>query len=388
MKYWVRHILFFSITAVLVLSVTFAADKTAESKEDMSVYSKPLKDDHADLQETVDTFQKPDTNAADLQQFKTKEKDIAEIYERYYGKADLPKQEPKEEKLRCENPADQPIKVDYYFSFSMPESSINAAVADAIALKKQCVEVQMRLRGFVDDDLKKTIKVFYNIAKANPEDLPVEIDPEGFKKNNIQQVPTVLVDGKRFVGDMRLAGIIRNLETLREGKVATSYAVKEEDIAEIFKRKAPLLEKAVRKYMASGAVEKKFNLTRYDGQFGKAEKKRVYYVDPTYTLQDDIVDQNGRVIMKAGMTFNPLDNMSLSKYIFINGNRPEEVELALKGNYRQIILVSGDVLELTRKYRTRFYHVNDQMIQLLRIERVPLMIEQEGKLIRATEHPI
>jgi hypothetical protein len=77
----------------------------------------------------------------------------------------------------------------------------------------------------------------------------------------------------------------------------------------------------------------------------------------------------------------------MSKYIFIDGNRPEQVEMAVKGNYRKIILMSGDVIALGKKYGTAFYHVNDELINLFKIERVPLLIEQEGRLIRATEQP-
>jgi conjugal transfer pilus assembly protein TraW len=385
MKYSARLILLFSLTAFLAMTGLCAADSNPEQRENYQAYSKPLRADSREYEETANSFQAPATDPGNFQEFKLKEKDIAEIYEKHYGKAEgLSDWAPVEKKDECDNP----LKVEYYFSFSMPESSINSAVQDALSLRKKCVKVEMKLRGLVENNLKKTIMAFYRIAKANPEDLPIEIDPKKFKKNNIQQVPTVLIGQKRFVGDMRLAGIIRNLETIQEGKVASAYSIKEEDIAEMMKRKIPKLEEAARKYAASGEVLKKFNLTRYDGQFARAEKKRVYYIDPTYTVPEDIKDHQGAVVVRAGQTFNPLDTVSVGKYIFINGNRPEEVDMALKGNYRQIILVSGDALKLAKKHRVHFYHVDDQMMRLFRIERLPLTIEQEGKLIRATEYPI
>lgn len=385
MKYSARLILLFSLTAFLVLTGLCAADSNPEHREDYRAYSKPLRADTRELEETAKSFQEPASDPGNFQEFKQKEKDIAEIYEKHYGKAEgLPDRAPAEKKNECDNP----LKVEYYFSFSMPESSINAAVQDSLSLRKKCVKVEMKLRGLVENNLKKTIVAFYRIAKANPEDLPIEIDPEKFKQNNIQQTPTVLIGRKRFVGDMRLAGIISNLETIREGKVASAYSIKEEDIAEMMKRKVPKLEEAVKKYVASGEALKKFNLTRYDNQFARAEKKRVYYIDPTYTVSEDIKDHNGAVVVRAGETYNPLDMVSVGKYIFINGNRPEEVEMALKGNYRQIILVSGDALKLAKKHQVRFFHADDQIMRVFRIERLPLTIEQEGRLIRATEHPI
>lgn len=380
MKSLAKHILFFSLVVLLACPGVHASDLT---NEDIQKYKAPMAGDHSDLEAMAETFQKSGKDPDDYKQFKRKESELREIYEKYYGKIDTPEPEPKKEQVQCDNP----VKVDYYFSFSMPESSIQAAVADALALHKQCVKVTMRLRGLVDNNLKKTILVFYNIAKANPEDLPIEIDPKGFKENNIQHVPTILVNGKRYVGDMRLAGIMSSQETIKEGTLAVSYPVKEEDIVEMFKRKAPIMEQKMREYIASGAVRKKFNLTRYDGKFKKAEEERVYYIDPTYTVPEDIRDHNGTVIAKAGQKFNPLDTVSIGKYIFIDGNKAEDVELAVKGNYRKIILMSGDVIELSKQYRIPFYHVNDELIQLFQIKRVPLLIEQEGRLIRATEKP-
>ena len=166
------------------------------------------------------------------------------------------------------------------------------------------------------------------------------------------------------------------------------YDIREEDLAEVFKKRAPMATKHMQEYVDSGAVKKKFQLSRYDGTFGEAKVKRVYYIDPTYTQPEDILDQHGLVHIPAGTKANPLDTIKVGKYIFINGNKPKEVAAAVQGKYRSIILMSGDALELRKKHGVAFYHANDELIQFFQIQKVPLQIEQEGRLIRATEQPI
>lgn len=379
-----KLILYISIIAVF-FSNAYASSESPQIQHDYESFKRPLEQEYSDLDTMVETFQKPLDDPTQYAPFRKEEKELINIYEKYYGKNDdVPIQQPHNGKISCDNA----IKVDYYFSFSMPESSIYAAVEDALALRKKCVDVNMHLRGLIDNDFTKTIKIFYGISKANPEDLPIEIDPKGFKHNNVIHVPTVLIGGKRFVGDMRLSGIMHNLDRLKEGTVAATYPVKELDIAELIKRRAHLLENEMNKFIESGTVAKKFILTHYDKQFNKAEKKKIYYIDPTYTVPKDILDHRGIVVIKAGTSVNPLDMVKIGKYIFINGNHPEEVKLALQGNYRSIILMSGDALKLGQQHHVPFYHVNDELIQLFQIKRVPLIIEQEGRLIRATEQPI
>lgn len=278
--------------------------------------------------------------------------------------------------------------VEYFFSFSMPEESVRQAVGDALALQKSCVEVRMYVSGLVDNSMKKTIKAFYGISKVHPGDFPITINPVKFREDKITAVPTIIINGKRLVGDMRITGILYNLDALQNGKIATTYSIKEDDLAEVFRKREPMLRKSIQEYANSGKVREKYKLTRYNGKFSHVEKRRVYYVNPTHFLGDDIRDQNGAIVWAKGTMVNPLDHTMLTgKYIFIDGNSPAQVELALKGLYKKIILVSGDSYELGKKHHKVFYHSIDEMIDLFAVERVPLVIEQEGRLIRATELP-
>ncbi len=382
-KYWAQHILCFS-AAVLFATAALAADRREFGAEDFKEFTAPTQDLQQAMDGVAGSFQQSPTDIEAFRMFQKKDKELLDIYEKYYGVQGKPQAPARQNKFACDNP----VEVDYFFSFAMPESSIQAAVADALAMRKDCVKVHMYLRGLVDNDLKKTISTFYSLSKANPQDLPIQIDPVKFKKEDIQVTPTTIVKGKRFTGDMRLSGILYNLDALQDGKVAVTYPVKEEDLAELFKKRASLAEKKMQNYVESGKVLEKYKLTRYDGQFSEVTNKRTYYIDPTQTLEEDIRDQNGLILFPRGTRVNPLDQIGMGRYIFIDGRNAKQVEMAIQGNYRKIILMSGDAHDLGRKYKRNFYHAIDELVNLFRVERVPLAVEQEGRLVRATELPL
>lgn len=420
MKYWAKHILFFS---VLFLSVWISAgwakepksyNKAGDYKEFLeatkeagkkspqkgfAATGKPAKNRQA-MQDTVvlseedkAIFSDPDEGnlrAAEVVsgEFQQTPKD-KDAYREFLRDRDSFYSEDKEAAAdpRYAGCGARTV-VEYYFSFSMPEESVRQAVGDALALQKNCVEVRMYVRGLVDNSMKKTIKAFYGISKVHPGDFPITINPVKFREDKITAVPTIIVNGKRLVGDMRITGILYNIDALQNGKIATTYPIKEEDLAEVFRKREPMLRKSVQEYANSGKVREKYKLTRYNGKFSHVEKPRVYYVNPTQVLGDDIRDHNGAVVWPKGTLVNPLDHTMLTgRYIFIDGNSPAQVELALKGPYKKIILVSGDSYVLGQKHHKVFYHGMDEMIELFAIDRVPLVIEQEGRLIRATELP-
>ena len=74
-----------------------------------------------------------------------------------------------------------------FVSFSMPEQSLKLWAIDAARL-----EIPLLLRGFVDNDLKKTTAKTMALfgEKANIE---LSIDPEKFQKFNIKVVPAVVI---------------------------------------------------------------------------------------------------------------------------------------------------------------------------------------------------
>lgn len=53
----------------------------------------------------------------------------------------------------------------------------------------------------------------------------------------------------------------------------------------------------------------------------QATKSRVFYFDPTYTLEEDAVLPCGKILHKAGTKVNPLEHMDLNRRLFFIDSR-------------------------------------------------------------------
>jgi len=284
----------------------------------------------------------------------------------------------------------------YFFSFSMPAPLIKEALLDIARInREQRGNVVMVLRGFVNNDLKSTIRSFYELMKEAKidSDLPVEINPELFDKYSVVEVPTMVQELKGNIAIMKGAvspsyAMSRFDKKLKDyGKYGITYPIKEENILKVIEARQKLVEEKLRERIKQ-IKSRMYVLKKYDGKFKHAEKDRVYHIDPSVVLTADIVDHTGRVLFAKGSRFNPSDYISLGRYIIIDGRDPKQVEFALNGNFRKIILISGDLVELTKKYRKKFYFANDLIINRLNIQNVPSIVEQEGRYIRVTEKAI
>ena len=281
----------------------------------------------------------------------------------------------------------------YLFSFSMPKDSIRRAVKEAAELREEGIPVVMVLRGFVDNSFKATaIKVYALLAELEV-DLPFEIDPELFEEAGVNSVPALTRAGQGILrGDVSLRWAMEKLQEDPGGlqkrekwdKWGNTYEIGEEDIGKYIGRNQAMLEARTREKIEE-IKGKMYALTKYVSRFPQVEKETVYLIDPTYTLQEDIRDQNGNVLFKKGTKANPADYASLGRYIIIDGDDPKQVEFAVKGGFRKIMIVAGDLVKLTAEYRQRFYFVNGRIIDLVKLKRVPVVFEQEGSHVKVTE---
>jgi conjugal transfer pilus assembly protein TraW len=121
-------------------------------------------------------------------------------------------------------------------------------------------------------------------------------------------------------------------------------------------------------------------------------KARTYYVDPSFTLDRNIVDAQGRLLFAAGTRKNPLDVVSLSKrLLFFDARDPRQVTQArqvistYEGRVKPI-LTGGSYLDLMKAWRVPIYY--DQQGTLSRrlgIRQVPAVVSQEGSRLRIDE---
>jgi conjugal transfer pilus assembly protein TraW len=122
------------------------------------------------------------------------------------------------------------------------------------------------------------------------------------------------------------------------------------------------------------------------------ERPRTFYVDPSFTLDRNITDPQGRLIFAAGTRKNPLEVVSLSRHLlFFDARDPRQVKHAreLSGRYAgriKPILTGGSYLDLMKAWRVPVYY--DQSGTLTRrfgIRQVPALVSQDGLRLRIDE---
>ena len=119
---------------------------------------------------------------------------------------------------------------------------------------------------------------------------------------------------------------------------------------------------------------------------------RSFHVDPSFTLDRNITDGQGRLLYAAGTRRNPLDVVSLSRrLLFFDARdrrqlaRARELIARYEGQVKPI-LTGGSYLELMQAWRVPVYY--DQQGTLTRrlgIEQVPALVSQDGPRLRIDE---
>lgn len=124
-----------------------------------------------------------------------------------------------------------------------------------------------------------------------------------------------------------------------------------------------------------------------------ASETRVWRFDPTITVERDIANDKGRVIIAAGTRVNPLDTVPLRQaLVFLDGDDPAQLAWAAQryGAARaKLILVRGAPLELMKARQRRFYFdQGGNLVKHFGIRAVPATVEQQGRVLVITEAPI
>lgn len=125
---------------------------------------------------------------------------------------------------------------------------------------------------------------------------------------------------------------------------------------------------------------------------GVTSKARTFYVDPSFTLDRNLVDAQGRLMFAAGTRKNPLEIVSLSKrLLFFDARDARQVTharqlMSAQGGRVKPILTGGSYLELMKAWRTPVYYDQQGVLtRKLGIQRVPALVSQEGQLLRVDE---
>ena len=125
---------------------------------------------------------------------------------------------------------------------------------------------------------------------------------------------------------------------------------------------------------------------------GATDTPRTFYIDPSFTLDRNIVDASGRLLFAAGTRKNPLEVVSLSRHLlFFDARDPRQVGrarqlIALYQGRVKPILVGGSYLDLMQSWHVPVYYDQQGLLtRRLGITQVPALVSQEGLRLRIDE---
>lgn len=178
---------------------------------------------------------------------------------------------------------------------------------------------------------------------------------------------------------------ISSVEAKDFGTEGHTYEIIEEDILKFIEKQLAKADlQKLNQEMKNRTTEYVEQPTAVAG-ITKAKQDKTFYYDPTYILQNDIRNHEGKLIHKAGTRVNPLVYLPLTEdLIFIDGDDKEQVTLALnhrkvKDGKIKIILVKGSPLELQREQKVWIYFDQGGVItHKLGITEIPAIVEQES----------
>ena len=118
-----------------------------------------------------------------------------------------------------------------------------------------------------------------------------------------------------------------------------------------------------------------------------ATEERVRYVDPSVNVRNPLYDHTGKMIFPAGIV-NPLDYVPLSKSILML--REDQVKRALeetdkRGDKPILLLTDGDIRRASSLAGRMVYKASPFILKRFKIEKVPSLVEQEGRKLRIEE---
>ena len=183
------------------------------------------------------------------------------------------------------------------------------------------------------------------------------------------------------------------------GVVGPTYEIVERDLIEVMKDKFRRMEKSGElarvqenyKQKVIDAVEK----PRPVHGVSSTETVRTFYVDPTWTLDRNVVDEQGKLLFPAGTKVNPLDYAPLTQYLLFFDQR-EKAQVAFARRFIEQskarvkpILVGGEPLKLMRQWKREvFYDQSGVLSRKFLLKQSPAIVSQEGKRLRIDEiHP-
>ena len=180
------------------------------------------------------------------------------------------------------------------------------------------------------------------------------------------------------------------------GVVGPTYEIAERDLIEVMKDKFRRMEKTGElakvqenyKKQVLDAVEKPKPVPGIK----TTETAQTYFVDPTWTLDRNVVDEKGNLLFPSGTKVNPLDYAPLTQQLLFFDQRERSQVAFAKRFIEQStarvkpILVGGEPLKLMRQWKREVYYDQGGVLsRTFLLKHSPAIVSQDGKRLRIDE---
>jgi conjugal transfer pilus assembly protein TraW len=124
-------------------------------------------------------------------------------------------------------------------------------------------------------------------------------------------------------------------------------------------------------------------------------KDKVFKVDMTGSIKEDIVGKDGEVIYPKGYRYNPMEYVFMRRIIvFINGKDEKQIEWYKKSPYptdmrTMLLITDGSYLNVRKKLKVlTVYYANKEIIERMGIKAVPSVAVQKGTELEVREYAL
>jgi conjugal transfer pilus assembly protein TraW len=174
------------------------------------------------------------------------------------------------------------------------------------------------------------------------------------------------------------------------GTIGNVYPIGERNFLSFIERKLSELEKSgsmaeYQEKMTNQARQSFFNPNPTNLPF--AEKNRFVYFDPSVLINEDIRDEQGKILYPNGTKVNALEHMALTSVIlFFNGESEDEIAWAkaIHDSKKAIpILTAGKWADLSLAWNRQVYFDQKGLLtKRFMIDETPAMIEAVGRKLK------
>lgn len=292
-----------------------------------------------------------------------------------------------------DNQLSEDVRLLVFISLGMPEGTLKSLFKQADGR----ADIVFVIRGWKPPHFQQVIQRVRQLQPENAEAASVIVDPNLYRQYKVSQVPMFLsMDKKgawrRLYGEISLEGARQEIEGGRfNQQVGPTYAVAEPDIlSEIEARAAS--------YDWQGELEgaqERARSFRPGVDLPTSDKDEVYFVDPTITVNQDVINpQTGEVIAAAGTEINPLESIVMDRpYVVFDPDAHGQVALVKEWlkEHPFSLLIATRLPEyqegtpgLAEELKAEVFTLNPQIVERLAIKATPSFIQQENNLLKIT----